>query len=388
MKVLIVSDSPNTPSGYGRVAGKIAAYLNNQADGEVHFLGLQGFGFPAYYSGTHEERLGKPFLVHPRGKDPSGADLLAYYLKKLNPQALVSLGDLQQQNALMAPITDSGWKGRWFPYTPYGTEMFVPTWACAKRAEKIIVPAQFAEKLLKGHLGADKVARIEHGVDCKAFKPLRKPDVRKARGLDGKFVVGAFGRNQLRKMWVQTVKGFAAFAKDKKDARLVLHTEELPFRDDSGQGWAFPSLLAKYGIRDKVVFTGDLTEYLNRFYIDNEMLNELYNCLDVYGFLTGGEGFGLPALEAQAAGVVPVLTDYTTGKELCGNHGLLVKPLALWENPTGIEWAVADEQEFAKHLQFLYDKPEERNKRGNQAREFAQGYDWEKVLPKWKKLIY
>lgn len=60
--------------------------------------------------------------------------------------------------------------------------------------------------------------------------------------------------------------------------------------------------------------------------INNQMLNILYNCATLFYFVSNGEGFGLPILEAMSTGC-PVLTSNTTAcNEIAGNAAFKVSP--------------------------------------------------------------
>lgn len=60
--------------------------------------------------------------------------------------------------------------------------------------------------------------------------------------------------------------------------------------------------------------------------VDNQTLNILYNYATLFYFVSNGEGFGLPILEAMSAGC-PVLTSNTTAcDEIAGNAALKVSP--------------------------------------------------------------
>lgn len=60
--------------------------------------------------------------------------------------------------------------------------------------------------------------------------------------------------------------------------------------------------------------------------IDNQTLNVLYNYATLFYFVSNGEGFGLPILEAMSTGC-PVLTSNTTAcNEIAGNAAFKVSP--------------------------------------------------------------
>ena len=77
------------------------------------------------------------------------------------------------------------------------------------------------------------------------------------------------------------------------------------------------SLAAKLGLNELVTFTG---------YISDSDLAELYRHASLFVCPSLYEGFGLPVLEAMAAGVPVVSSDRSSLPEACGDAALLVNP--------------------------------------------------------------
>ncbi|MGC8560921.1 MAG: glycosyltransferase family 4 protein [Phycisphaerae bacterium] len=77
------------------------------------------------------------------------------------------------------------------------------------------------------------------------------------------------------------------------------------------------SLVAKLGLSDSVTFTG---------YISDSDLAELYSRASLFVCPSLYEGFGLPVLEAMAAGVPVVSSNRSSLPEACGDAALLVDP--------------------------------------------------------------
>lgn len=61
-----------------------------------------------------------------------------------------------------------------------------------------------------------------------------------------------------------------------------------------------------------------------RSYESDDVLNRLYRKARVFAFLSEYEGFGMPPLEALAAGVPAVVTDTPVARELCGDAAVYV----------------------------------------------------------------
>lgn len=78
-----------------------------------------------------------------------------------------------------------------------------------------------------------------------------------------------------------------------------------------------PALIARLGLRDRVRLLPD---------VDDELLPAVYRAASVFAFPSLSEGYGLPALEALAAGVPSAVSDIPVLAEVTGGAALLVPP--------------------------------------------------------------
>jgi glycosyltransferase involved in cell wall biosynthesis len=103
-------------------------------------------------------------------------------------------------------------------------------------------------------------------------------------------------------------------------------------------------------------------------YTEEEMA-QLYNMFDVFTLPTGGEGFGLPILEAMSCGVPTVVTNYSGHTDFVKGVGDLINVGDfLTDMNSGIERAIVDIKDYYARLERLY-------------------YDADVFLPKWKSYI-
>jgi glycosyltransferase involved in cell wall biosynthesis len=88
------------------------------------------------------------------------------------------------------------------------------------------------------------------------------------------------------------------------------------------------TLATQLGIADRIVFTG---------YVDDRVLSQLYHRAALFVFPSLYEGFGLPVLEAMAAGIPVVCSNRASLPEVCGDAALLADP----EDPRAMATAMA-----------------------------------------------
>jgi glycosyltransferase involved in cell wall biosynthesis len=142
--------------------------------------------------------------------------------------------------------------------------------------------------------------------------------------------------------------------------------------------------LAKfYEIPDENLLLADPHRIINGQYTP-KVMNELYNAADVFLLPSAGEGFGVPAIEAQSAGCPVILSDFTAQSELVAPGGWRI---AIDEDdkvysPMGSHWARPQPSRIASALlEALCDKNPQRRA---DARKFAvEGYDAEMVYQRY-----
>jgi glycosyltransferase involved in cell wall biosynthesis len=184
-----------------------------------------------------------------------------------------------------------------------------------KKVDYPVAMAQFGQKQVKDYYNLD-VAHIPHGTEPKRFFRLSDEErlkIRREKHLEGKFVVGVVARNQPRKNLDRTIKAFKLVAEKIPEAMLLMHVDPA----DAAAPWPIISIIQRYGLENRVQFTG--MNSMNAF--DWDEMNKVYNMMDCFFLSTSGEGFGIPIIEAMACEIPVVATDYTTTQELVKNNG-------------------------------------------------------------------
>jgi len=406
MKILTYGDNPKISTGYGQVWDNLLTrWCKLKPSWEFYHLGWQSRDRP------HKRIEGYTLL--PVEKLEYGFDTVVPNISKYNPDIIVTLCDVGYQSGFINQIYEAkkrGWKGKWIAYVPIDTHSWAMTWDEVFDAMDVpVAMAKWGEKIMKANNVKKEIVTIPHGVDIKIYHPLENREQLKAKyNLQNLFVIGFVGRNQRRKRLDVLINGFKLFAKDKEDVLLMLHTDVEPVQ----AGWSLPYLQWKYKLKDKLKLTKTQLDIHIRQKIQPTDMNEIYNLMDVFCFPTGGEGFGLPAIECQASGVPLMQTAHCTGFELTGHeipenwldkpknkgHGILIPVLRDIHNrpivevgTNGVEFVEADSIKLAEQLEELYQDwkkgGEKLKKMGKKAREFALKYSWDLIALKWLELF-
>lgn len=387
MKILSFGDNPLTSTGYGCVWNNLLTrWTKIKPEWEFYHVGWQSRDRP------HKTLEG--YHILPMGKVEYGYDVVFSNLMKYEPDFLVTLCDVGWQSGFIDGVREAkkqGWRGKWVMYTPIDTHSWAMGWDdIFKQPDINISMAKFGKQQMDLHNVPNRL--IEHGVDLNDFKPVEdRQKVKKKFGMEDKFIVGFVGRNQTRKMIDRLLLAFSHFQKDKEDVILLLHTDEEP----AGQGWSLKYMQWLYKIEDKLKLTKVGLDVYARQGIGESTMNEIYNLSDVFCYMTGGEGFGLPGIECQAAGTPLLMTDCSTALDLCREENKIPVLKDSYGRPVcnvgtnGVDFKIPDDLAAAKLLEERYKewkegKLEDRRK---EAREFAMAYDWQPIAEKWISLF-
>jgi len=147
-----------------------------------------------------------------------------------------------------------------------------------------------------------------------------------------------------------------SLASSRKNPDAILNTArqlDIPFKI-AGNGW--DKLMSKEPETENVEILG---------YVSEDELIELYKRAPIFYFPTLHEGFGLPVLEAMAAGCAVVTSDVYAIPEVTGDAAMVL-------NPTAVNKHV----EVIKHL---LESTDERQNLAAEAIERSQQFSWKKT---------
>jgi glycosyltransferase involved in cell wall biosynthesis len=213
---------------------------------------------------------------------------------------------------------------------------------------------------------------LPHGVDTSVFTPAPDREAMRAdMGYAGKFVVGMnfMNNDRTRKNIYPALRAFAAFRQTHPDAVLAVHAlAALP------DGLHLARVAAHLGLHGAVSFSPQYE--LVTGMIRPDQLADWYRPLDVL-LNIGNEGFGLPAIEAQACGVPVILGDWTTGPQLAGPGWLVSGSEPDWNEKHRADWRRAH---IAPVMACLDEAYEDARNRREASRDNALMWDINRVV--------
>ncbi|PWU09803.1 MAG: glycosyltransferase family 1 protein [Terriglobia bacterium] len=169
----------------------------------------------------------------------------------------------------------------------------------AARADVVITVSEFTKTQVSALLGVEpaRIQVVHHGI-----RPLPHEPVARER------VILNVGAIQKRKNILRLVEAFEA----------VDSTWKLVLAGSSGYGAAeILDRIAASRARDRIAIRG---------YVSPPELAEWYSRASIFAFPSLDEGFGMPVLEAMAAGVAVITSNRSALPEVAGDAALLVDP--------------------------------------------------------------
>ena len=126
-----------------------------------------------------------------------------------------------------------------------------------------------------------------------------------------------------------------------------------------------------------------------RNHLSPNVMPFVYNMMDILLYPSGGEGFGIPVLEAMASEVPIVFTNYSAHGELASNAnaGIGISGTLVPEVRSGVRRMVPCIEEGIESILRLCNFPAERAVYGHNGREFACRHGIATVIQMWDELF-
>lgn len=263
--------------------------------------------------------------------------------------------------------------------------------------DQVVVPANYAKKVLQERFYDLNVEVVPYGVDHKTFsmpvdKEVYKKQVGESLGFSeglkagydfsNKFLCVFYGHNQFKKNIGCIYDAWNKFSKGKDDIYLLLVTHSRMVKKGN------ISVIADYDITE---FMKDDTCLVLNNVFDDSVMSLLTKASDCLLFPTIGEGFGLPVLEALACGTTPLVTDFSGVTDFA----TLENSFMLEYSPMMGDWntirAIVHPDEMQENLETAYkmwktNDPKFRQMKQNGVKEAAK-YTWDESAKQMLKVL-
>ncbi|HET7482309.1 MAG TPA: glycosyltransferase family 1 protein [Actinomycetota bacterium] len=302
------------PTGIGRYTRELAEHLTVQGVDVAPFAislrgsrpGIPTWRMPAKVVHAAWRAFGRPSLESLVGRVDvaHGTNFVA---PVAGAPAIVTVHDLSFLDADAAPV-----RRHWARMVPWSVE----------RAARVLVPSHAVAGEIQDHYGIDpaKIVVTHEGVSRTFFGAMPMADsVLAERGIRRPFAL-AVGTIAPRKNLRRLLAAWSIVQREHPEWQLVVA---------GPSGWG-PELPETSG----VVTTG---------WVGDETLPGLLAAADLFCFPSLYEGFGLPPLEAMAAGTAAVVGSYPAAAEVVGDDAVIVDPGDVASIAAGIAGSIGDE---------------------------------------------
>ncbi len=452
-KILIVSASPILATGMGEVIRLIFGTLLDQYPGRYELFQVALFHsipvaqprWPVYPTRSVLDEKGQRWFAL---DDVDGQITFREVVSKLRPEIVFAFNDPQKVLHLCAPPETRQYKlilyvnFDGFPFPPHQAPIL-------NQADVVCTMSKFSKRVARSCLTAINPSKLDHmysPADTARFEPVTQTEkigIRSRLLPDwmprDAFLLGWVGRNQWRKqVWLPYCvihhlrRGDYLICDGCGRVSVPCLNPALRSRDrqkEAGRGSMDPprSAVCKHCSSTSLqmarplaniflwihmpdepalqdwdrsllenlyeVKPGSDLHYTDGFNVENfknpREMPLLYQILDCFLYLSGGEGFGLPPWEAMCSGLPVIYTNYSSHAEYLNeaNAGLAVGGVLQPETKTCIWRMIADIPQVIESVRRLYFDRDLREDLGFNGRAFVEQYTPQIQVERWRRIF-
>lgn len=395
MRILIMTDSPNIPTGQGRVGREIA-------------MGLQRHGHQIGYIGwfQHPDAPTIPppgIRLWPTNNSHYGSDILDRVVNSFQPDVLLTISDFWNIWYITDPnVCRTRRYFQWCSYIPVDGEPIgggIPP-GIRNIIADVDIPIAYTDYAKNAVLKSifdqetrNRIRTIYHGVDTSVFKPLPREERERLRahyGLQDKFVFLTVSRNQSRKNIPELFRAWKQFAELPETRGRVVLWPHMVFNDP--MGWRIDDLMDVLKLRNTnsiMYFEEVAHSYSELVLIPDKKLAELYQLADAF-ILIAGEGFGLPTFEAMASRLPCILLDSAASSELGADGRAELVPSAgaiTWTGGQLTQRPLPSVDAVVASMEKVWRNRQYRQSIAEKGYEFATKHTWQAVTDQWAAMF-
>lgn len=353
MRIIVNTNAMWAPSGYAQQACELLPRIRDLGYplAIINFYGLEG--------GIFE----KDGIKHyPKMHQQWGSDALVAHAQDFNADVTFTLQDiwvLQDDHLKQAK--------RWIPIVPIDHDPIPPTIKQKLRlAYRIVSYSKFGYEQLKKE--GFNSTYIQHTVDTKIFKKTDRAKIRAKMNIPNDVflfgMVAANKENPPRKCFQEVMDAFYNFQKSVPASAIYFHV-----MTDMKGGFPIKEYAKFLKIQDKM-FTTSTYDQLYR--VTKSDMADIYSMMDCLLMPSLNEGFGVPAIEAQACEVPVIVNDITAMPYLIKDGETGYKTKVAYKRFTNLlsYVGVPDVKDIEKKMFAVYEA--DRDKMGKAGRAFMK----------------
>lgn len=406
-RILWYSDSPECITGFGGVAKNLLKWLCPEGKYHLTVLGINFDGHP--YSQEDYPYL-KPDKTSPldglwpaaQGQDVYGMNKFIEFVRRGEYDAVFVLQDPFIMGAVLPHILKIREEMKkhfkiifYFPIDVTPKKDWVDD--VIAKVDFPVVYTQYGENEIFKVSGAlEHLKVIHHGTDTKTFFPIIGQAKQAIRALlfpahVNDFIVLNVNRNQLRKDLNRTFAAFALFHKKNPKSFLFVHAA----KEDVGGN--MEEMAGFYGLRLGIDWSCPDPKMFNTIQgVPVEIVNQLYNAVDLVVSTTLGEGWGLSLTEAMACKTPVLFPRNTSIEEIIGQNeergtfircGDIDHTIALGSQDNGRVRPMVHVQDMVDKMTNIMRYPGKYKKRAEKAYEWVQERTWEILASQWEEVF-
>lgn len=378
-RLLIITDTPTLSTGLSRICREVSTRMSQEYEVAV--------------AGWHHMplRTGFDFHIYPLRKGSGDEhNQMQVILQDFLPDFILCIGDVWDFSYLthiVPQYIDCVKPCKTILWVTVDGEWLEPAYAeILRQFSNVASFSHYGVSVMKQFQPNREFSVIYPGIDHKTFYPY--PDDYKwgeenIVDVDNTFMALVVGQNCDRKNMPATLESFAEFCRDKSDTLLFMVTNP-----KESYGFDLWQIIKKLKLGPKCVIAKNVNP---RGGITDDKLNLLMNMSQIIVNTAIGEGLGMPLMEAQAAGCVPVVTNYAAGQEIVGARGRVIDVASMIYGQYGIKRAIVSHDNLVQHFNDLYNDWKNGKTLLSQYRQegvdFMKDFTWDRTANELRDLI-
>lgn len=333
-KILLISDSPFATTGLGRMS---KYFLKMFPDFEWVVWGflhpeynIRSGAYIPYYDKKKYPNL-KLYTPKSYTDNQFGFEYIPTLIEQEKPDYVLTSFDFDKSASIASEIKKLQFTMdfKWINYFPVDREDFFPMEITAFRYPDInVCITKFGQNKIKSVNSSIKIEQIYHPIDASEFPVLDSDEISEFKTKFWKdikkntFIIGSVNRSFARKDTGRLVRVLSQYIKENQNLDLFayLHGSRI-----TAEGLDLAQVAYINGLPEKkMAFLPSTISEVDG--IPNEILNKIYQSLDLFITISTGEGFGYSTVEALLTGTPIIAPANTSFPELVQDFGCLIEP--------------------------------------------------------------